>query len=112
MSTLVVPVTPAELIPPTSIPPAPGIPDGELEIRPGDQLLGRRALANWLGISVGRLNRWAAQGYGPQRYRIGGYKVVYFWADALDFVRSHPADRFPDVRRKAQKSKTKTTSEV
>src|SRR5260370_17724060 len=52
----------------------------------------RAQVARWLGVTVPRLNRWAAKGYGPPRLRLGGYRIVYHLGSILDFVRAQSAD--------------------
>jgi predicted DNA-binding transcriptional regulator AlpA len=113
-TTAATPVLSADLNPASSITP-PSLrhvshPDDP--IRYEDKLLTRRQVARWLGVTVQRLNRWAAQGYGPPRLRIGGYRIAYRLGSVLDFVRAQSADVYPDVRRKAQKPKTDSLSQV
>jgi hypothetical protein len=78
----------------------------------GDRLIGRPALAHWLGISATRLARWARDGHGPTPRRPGGVKVQYRIGDVLDFIEAARADMHPDVRRKARKPKTENLTQV
>jgi hypothetical protein len=109
MSTLAALIPSPDPIIPSSIP---ALPDRDSDlIRYEDRLLSRKALAIWLGVSVSRLNRWAAQGYGPQRFRLG-VGIRYRLGDCISFIHGHPAEQYPDLRRKDRKPKTESSSQA
>jgi predicted DNA-binding transcriptional regulator AlpA len=102
------PVTPASSVSPL----VPLLNPHEDVVRYEDRFLSKLALARWLGVSTSRLDRWFAQDFGPPRFRLGKSRVAYRLGDILDFVRSRPADLYPDTRRKARKPKTESSSEA
>lgn len=47
--------------------------------------------AKILNISISTLNRWAAEKYGPQRFRVGRRVVRYRRIDVFRFVEQQTA---------------------
>jgi predicted DNA-binding transcriptional regulator AlpA len=56
------------------------------------RLRSRHETAEFLGVSVGTLERWDRQGYGPRPVKIGPRRVGYRTRDLIEFIETKLAD--------------------
>jgi hypothetical protein len=107
------PISPAQKSPPLQ-PPLPSElhpPAPALVIRYEDQLLTRRQAAEWLGVTVDCLSRWALAGRGPRALRVGQHKTAYKVGSILEWLdRQSDAPTIPCKWRNRQRAQKQALS--